>query len=196
MGLISQSVMFEGPAPSLAQIVEKIVAIAGLPLNVEESSSEIKGGVFDLHATIGFAALPSHSIKIYTYRKRAVQKIIAQTGLSAPGLAKVVEGANERPGTETICLQAYHGQDLTAMDVATLALESLGGQPRKPISPEMRKQYSKPLSAARFRARAYSIRTMNLALFLGYAVCAVVLSPLILLFIAYFKILSLQKRRG
>ena len=82
------------------------------------------------------------------------------------------------------------------MDVATLALESLGGQPRKPISPETRKQYAKPLSAARFRARAYSLRALNLALFVGYAICAVVLLPLVLIYMAYFKILSLQKRRG
>ena len=83
MGLIRQSVTFEGPAPSLAQIVEKVVAIAGLPLNVEESTSEIKGGVFDLHARIAFAALPSHDIKIYTTTQCALKEIIAPDRLSS-----------------------------------------------------------------------------------------------------------------
>src|SRR6476469_9087857 len=147
MGLVSQSVAFESAAPPLSRIVDKIVEIGGLPVKVQESDSEIREDLYDLHAHIGFACLPNHDIKIYTYRDGAVRELLVQTGLSKQLVAKVVEGADERTGTPRVYLEGYSGQDLSIMEVTTLALESLGGQPRSAPSPQVREKYAKPLTA-------------------------------------------------
>src|SRR3954470_11703465 len=156
MGLVTQGVAFEGTAPPLSRIVDKITEIGGLPLQVQESNSDIRGDLYDLHARIGFACLPAHDIKIYTYRDGAVKELLEHSGMSKLPIAKVMEGANERLGSQSVYLEGYRGQDLTIMDVTILALESLGGQPRVAPSPEVRKRYAKPLTERQLNLRKQS----------------------------------------
>jgi hypothetical protein len=180
MGLVVQNVVFENTAPSLSRIVERIVEIGGLPLEVQESNSEIRGDLFDLHARISFECLPGHGIKVYTYRAGAVKELLERAGLSKQPVAKVVEGVHERIGAQTVYLEGYRGQDLTIMDVATLALETLGGRPRNALPPKVRQKYAKPVSAAQLNLRKQSLRLRG-ALSMA---CAVLATPFVLIYVA------------
>ena len=180
MGLVLQTVVFESTAPSLSRIVEKIVEIGGLPLDVQESTSEIRGDVYDLHARIGFACLPSHGTKIYTYRTGAAKEHLEQAGMSEKIVAEAVDGVPERTGTQTVYPQGYVGQDLTIMEVTILALESLGGRPRNAPSPKVRERYAKPVSARQLFLRKQSLRLRGVL----SAVCAVLVMPFALIYVA------------
>jgi hypothetical protein len=177
LGLVTQSVEFEGPAPPLLSIVDKIVEIGGLPLQVEESTPEIRADLYDQYARIGFACLTAHDIKIYTYLDGAVKNFLERSGMNKLPIAKVMVGANERPGSQTVYLEAYRGQDLTIMDVTVLALESLGGRPRVAPSPEVREKYAKPLTEAQLIVRKQSLRLRGLA----HAIVAIMAVPFILI---------------
>jgi len=181
MGLITTEVKFAGPAPPLARIVEKIQEIGGLPLVVEESNSEIRGDLYDLHARVGFECLSKHDIKIYTYREGAVKKFLEQSGMSKMPIAKVMTGANERAGTQTVYLEAYRGQDLTIMEVTTLALESLDGEPRTAPTPDVRRKFSKPLTERELNQRKRSLRLRGIA----HAIVAILALPFVLIYAAW-----------
>jgi len=158
MGIVTQSVRFNGHAPPLERIIEEMNRIAGLPLHVEESSAEVKGKVFDLHAKIAFNCLRSHGIEVYTYLPGSVQRVIDGAGLSGPGLAKVVEGGREPPGTQTVVLRGYSGQELSIMYAAVLALESLGGTARTPVDPKIREEFGTARSSTQLKLKAARLR--------------------------------------
>jgi len=180
MGIVSREVAFQGTAPPLSRVVDKITEIGGLPLEVQESSAEIRGDLFDMDARIGFACLTNHDIKIYSYRNGAVKEFLEKAGPSMVPIAKVMVGANEPAGIQTVYLEGYRGQELSIMDLAVLALESLGGQPRTPPSPQMRDKYAKPLTASQMNRRKYSLRLRSLA----YAAVAIMAAPFALIYVA------------
>jgi hypothetical protein len=180
MGLITREVKFEGTAPPLSRIVEKIKEIGGLPLVMEESTSEIRGDLYDLYERIGFACLSNHDIKIYSYREGAVKKFLEQSGMSKMPIANVVTGAHERAGTQTVYLEAYRGQDLTIMDVTILALESLGGVPRTAPTSEMREKYTRHLTEQQLTHRKRWLPLRSIAL----AIVALLALPFILAYVA------------
>jgi hypothetical protein len=186
MGLVSTDVKFEGKAPPLSRIVEKIKEIGGLPLVVEESNSEIRGDLYDLHERIGFACLANHDIKIYSYRDGAVKKFLEQSGMSKMPVANVVEGAREPTGTQTVYLEGYMGQDLSIMDVTILALESLGGHPRIAPTREVREKYAKPLAEQQLNQRKRSLRLRGIA----SAIVAVLALPFVLAYVAFVALFA------
>lgn len=180
MGIVSREVSFQGMAPPLSLIVDKIAEIGGLPLEVQESSAEIRGDLFDLDARIGLACLSNHDIKIYTYRNGAVKEFLEKAGPSMLPIAKVMVGAKEPTGVQTVYLEGYRGQDLSIMDLAVLALESLGGQPRIPPSTQMREKYAKPLTESQLNCRKYTLHSRSLA----YSAVAIMAAPFALIYVA------------
>jgi hypothetical protein len=158
MGIVTQSVRINGQAPPLQRIIDEINRIAGLPLHVEESNAEVKGGVFDLHARIAFNCLRSHDIQVYTYQPGAVQSVIQGAGRSGPGLARVIEGGREPPGTQTVVLLGYAGQELSIMYATVLALESLGGTAGTPVDPKIREEFATVRSAKQLKLKAARLR--------------------------------------
>jgi hypothetical protein len=66
------------------------------------------------------------------------------------------------------------------MDVATLALEALGGQPRTAPTPKMREKYSEPLTVQELNQRKRSLRLRGLA----SAIVALLALPFVLIYAA------------
>jgi len=162
MGLVVQQVNFDGRAPSLLQIVQKITQTGGLPLTVEESSPTIRGNLFDLHARLAFARFPKDKIEVTTYRTGAVSEQLKRDGVSDLPLAKVVQGAREPSGTQTVYMQGYMGQEPTLFFITAIALEALGGRPRFPITDAERREFGVTVALADLERRYKKTRRHNM----------------------------------
>jgi hypothetical protein len=152
MGVVIAEVVFDGQAPELSRIAEKVTELSTLPLSVTESGADVKAGLYDLHASLAFACAPRAQLELYSYRPGAVKEFYQQTfGDADLPLARFVQGLNEPPGTQAVYLQGYVGQEPTLLFVTELALETLGGRPRESIPEEMRREYGAPVSAAQLK---------------------------------------------
>jgi hypothetical protein len=154
MGVVVVQVAFDWHAPDLSRIAEKITELSGLPLKVIESGADVKADLYDWHAHLMFTCDPEVQLKLHCYRAGAVQECYRQTfGDARLPMAKYVQGLNEAPGTQTVYLRGYVGQELTLLLVTELALEALGGRPHHPISEEVRREYGAPINATQLEAR-------------------------------------------
>jgi hypothetical protein len=142
MGIVVTQVVFDGQAPELSSIAGKVAELSGLPLSVTDSGADVKAGLYDLHAYLAFACHPETPLRLHSYRAGAVKELYHQTfGEARRPIAKCVQGLNEAPGTQTVYLHGYVGQEPTLLFVTELALEALGGRPRTPMAEEVRRDY-------------------------------------------------------
>jgi hypothetical protein len=172
MAIVTQKAQFKTPAPGLAQITDAITEICGLGVTAEESSAEIKGGLFDMHADLAFPAYPKNKVQIHTYIPGIVQKHHQEMMKEFGGFAPQAQGWDEGPEVQTVYLRIYLGQEPTLFEVAGLALEKLGGKLAQPVSEETRDIYGAKLTLGTLKKRHFKSSGQN---YLGLAVILVVL---------------------
>jgi hypothetical protein len=154
MGVVVAQAVFYGTAPELQRIGEKVAEMSGLAVSVTESSAEIKYTLYDLHGYIAFACDPESRIELHSYRTGAVKELCdGMFGTNDFPLAHAVQGRNEAPGTQTVHLRGFVGQEMTLFFVIELALEALGGRCPDPLPDDVRQEYSKPITAAELLER-------------------------------------------
>ena len=162
MGIVIQEVTFDAPAPTAARVVAKLTELVGLPLTISESTPEIRGSLFELHAQLAFARFPQVPVELTAYRAGAVQEHLQRTGMNALPFASVVQGSNEAVGTQTVYVRGYIGQEPTLLLAATLALEALGGRLREPLSDELRREYGAKVLPEELERRHRRVRRQGL----------------------------------
>lgn len=154
MGVVINEVAFQGRAPQLSDIADKITEVSGLPLSVTESGEDVKGDLYDLHGYLAFACAPEQQLEIHAYRGGAVRKLCEEMfGNVRLPIRKCVQGTNEPAGTQSVYLRGYIGQELTLLATTTLALEALGGRPKHPVGDEERREYETPITPAQLEER-------------------------------------------
>jgi hypothetical protein len=179
MGIVTAAVVFDGQAPELTRIVEKVTELSGLPLSVSESGADLKADLYDLHAHLAFACDPNALLVLHSYRAGAVKAFYRETFGDTPlPVARYVQGLNEAPGTQTVYLQSHIGQEPTLFFVTELALEALGGRPRSPIPEELRRDYGTPITPAQLEARRREVGRQTLGMVLVVVLLLPVLIPL------------------
>src|SRR5439155_24802389 len=75
MGLVVTEVVFDGRAPALADVADRVTGMTGLPLAVAESGPDVRGDLFDLHAHLAFAGAPDTRLEVSAYRPGAVREV-------------------------------------------------------------------------------------------------------------------------
>jgi hypothetical protein len=154
MGIVTAEVAFDGRAPDLRHIADKIRELTGLAVSVTGSEAGLKGNLFDQHGYLDFACAPGSQLELHTYRARAVRELHDQTfGDARLPTAKFVKGLNEPPGTQTVYLWGFVGQEPTLLFATQIALEALGGRPLHPIPEEVRREYGRAIHAAELEHR-------------------------------------------
>jgi hypothetical protein len=150
MGVVLSEVVFDGQAPGLSAVADKVTELSGLPLSV----ADLEGDWYDLHARLTFACAPETHLEVHAYRPGAVKELYRQTfGDSDLPIARYVQGLNEPAGTQAVYLRGYIGQEPTLWLVTLLALEALGGRLRRPIADEDRRRYGTPVTPAQLEER-------------------------------------------
>jgi hypothetical protein len=190
MGVVVSEVSFDGQAPELSRIADKVTELSGLPLSVTESGADVKGNLHDRHAYLAFAYYPEARLELDSYRPGAVKECYQQTlGDTRLHMAKYVQGLKEAPGTKTVYLRGYVGQEPTLLFVTQLALEALGGRPRYPISDEVRREYGTPITVSQLEARRRKVRKQAQAAALVGVLLLPVLIPLWLVGFVLFVVI-------
>jgi hypothetical protein len=129
MGVVVSEVVFDGEAPELSAIADKVTELSGLPLSVADGD----GDLYDLHAHLAFACAPETQLEVHAYPAGAVKEFYHQTfGDADLPFARCVQGLNEPAGTQAVYLRGYIGQEPTLLFVTILTLEALGGRPSTP----------------------------------------------------------------
>jgi hypothetical protein len=146
MGPMFDQVSFVGRAPDLTSIAERVTALCGLRVILKRSDREDNEILYDQHGSMAFACSPQEAITVFTYKPGAVRKSFTDLtdGVELP-LSPHVLGLDEPDGIQAVHLEGYVGLE-TLMAVTLLALESLGGKPRKPISEECRREYERTIT--------------------------------------------------
>jgi hypothetical protein len=159
MGMVFGEVAFDGRAPELSRIADKITEVSGLPVSVTGSAADVEGDLYDMHTSLAFACAPEERLEVHTYLPGAVREFYNEAieGIELP-TAKFVQGMSEPAGTQTVYLRGYIGQEPTLLAVAILALEALGGHPRHPTSEELRREYGKPITTTQLTERRRKLR--------------------------------------
>jgi hypothetical protein len=202
MAIVSQKVKFKTPAPSLQRITDTITGICGLPVTAEESSAEIKGSLFDLHASLAFPAYPKDKLQIHTYIPGIVQKHHQEMMKELGGFAPPAQGWDEGPEFQTVYLIIYLGQEPTLFEVAGLALEKLGGILDHPIPEETRKTYDTKLALGTLKKRHFKSTAQGLLMMFILLIALPITVPLTLLRAALTrpgrikKALQLMREKG
>jgi len=147
-------ITFDGQAPSLHRIGEKVAELSGLTVAIKDSGVDVKGTLFDLHGSVAFACALDEWLELFCYRHGAVRALHdATVGASRMSSETLVQGRHEATGIQAVHLRSGFGLEPTLISVTILALEALGGHPREPITPEMRREYGKPITGTQFEER-------------------------------------------
>ena len=168
MGVTVEEVVFAYPAPSAGAISTRVAERTGLPVTVAEDSPDDRRDLYDLRADLAFAAHPKSPVQVTAYRPGAVRNHLRRTGMDRSPLARVVQGANEADGTQTVHVRGYVGQEPTLFVAVTLALESLGGRCSRPVSDDWQRDYAGPVSADELARRVRRVERqgkLTLAMF-------------------------------
>jgi hypothetical protein len=193
MGLPPPTIVsFEGPAPGLSRIAEKIAELSGLEVSVEEPGDEVMADLYDLYGDLSFKCDPQDQLNIWVYRPRAVRDNYVETfgdsGLALP-IANCMVGLNEPAETQAVYLD--HRRDrVGALHSATmLALEALGGHASPAITEDARRRLAAPISASELLRQRRKVR--NRSLFQGVILVLLlpVLIPLCVLSLLWFLML-------
>src|SRR5262245_55255385 len=96
MGMVFGEVAFDGRAPELSRIADKITELSGLPVSVTESAADVKSDLYDMHTSLAFACAPEERLEAHTYLPGAVRKLDNEAieGIELP-TAKLVQGMSE-----------------------------------------------------------------------------------------------------
>lgn len=192
MGMVVREVTFDGCVPTAMHIAKQMEELAGLQIALEENGPEICGDLYDLSAHLAFARFPQDRIKIVAYRpsttKKDLKKDIEETGMSEFPVASRIQGANESPGTQTVFLQGFMGQEPTVLIVANLALERLGGRLHSPIADELRKEYDRRITVGELELRHRKVRRQALLRFLVGVLTMPIWLPLQLLLFGWHMV--------
>jgi hypothetical protein len=153
MGLVFDQVSFDGRAPDLLRIADKVTELCGLPVTVKQSGDDIKQNLYDQHGYIAFACAEQDKLELFSYRPGAVRQFYEESfeGLELP-MAKFVTGLNEPAGTQVVYLRGTFGLE-TLMGVTALALEALGGRPSEPMEVPERREYGRRITEAELLQR-------------------------------------------
>jgi len=151
MGIVANSIVFEGPLPDLTEIVERVTGIAGQPVAMIEPEADEELDLYDLNVTLELAGARKTRITVKVYRPGSVREYCEGTDFPMP---EAVDGYGETGAVRTVYLRGYLGQELALFHLTLLALESLGGRRAHPIADDVRRRYGEPISdseAARWR---------------------------------------------
>jgi hypothetical protein len=162
MGIIFEEAAFEGKAPSPKQIAEKLEEIAGLPIILNEFSQDDCGPLHDFYAHIAFARFPKFEIELHAYRPGAVAKFLQESKLDNLPMTKVMTGANEPPGIQTVHLEWHIGLEPTLFYATLFSLESLGGRLQGSIPEYLRREFGGRISEDELDRRWRKTRTKGL----------------------------------
>ena len=177
MGIALQEVVFEGKAPRLEELSEKISDCLGLALIATELDDQIKGDLYDVRGKIRLADFPKEAITVYAYRAGGVHRHMERAGMAEMPMAGVVQGANEKPGTQTVYVETCSGMEPTLALAAVAALQALGGriagEERDPASYE---RWVTRTSVAELRRRLRRNRNRTIIALAG----AILLSPILI----------------
>ncbi|MDB5356350.1 MAG: hypothetical protein JWN24_2803 [Phycisphaerales bacterium] len=178
MGIISEEVRFEGQAPEAARIADKVTEIIGLPMTLEESGPEMRCDCHFLHARLAFARFPDRRVELTAYHPGGVKEFLKRMGTDTLPIAHAVQGANEPPGTQTVYIRGYIGQEPTIIFATILALEALGGHLREPVSEEMRREYGSRITTMELDRRHRKLFRQGLVKLLLGVILLPILFPL------------------
>jgi len=166
MGITSQSATFDGPLPGLERIVAEMTRHSGLVVAVRDSTSDVKGSVFDLHCSLAFACEPRESVEVFSYQPGAARAgvdrmkalaALAEKSTSDPVVLEHIHHLLNLPTPEdrphAVHLRGSVAEEGTLFGVAELALETLGGTLRTPMSDARRGACEEPLDRATLRER-------------------------------------------
>lgn len=174
MGILIQEVQFHGDLPDLARIGAAITQLCGLPVTITDSSPDVKGTLYAMHARVAFDCHRSNTIEVFSYRPGAVRQLYAQvTANVPPDLAeppRALLGVNEPEGTPSIHLRTYVGQEPTLLMVTTLALEALGGEIKRPVPEAARRTYSRLLTPAALKWRTRKLQALTVVAMIAFIV--------------------------
>jgi hypothetical protein len=179
MGILLHGVVFDGKAPDLSRVAEKITEISTLAVSIEHLELEKQSPNHDLGAYLAFACSPQDRFKIHIRHSKADYESDSTDDLKG----KSLQEPNATPETQTVCLESYVGQECTIWYATLIALEALGGRPFPPISKKSHQQYGRPITVSQLKKR----RRMELVLSTIFLALALpVLIPLYLLHSLFF----------
>jgi hypothetical protein len=147
MGLLMNEVSFNGQAPSLNCIVNKITEISGLEISIEED----RDSYCNLNVRLSFSNTPDNQLEISTTVSKIALNLHSHSTSYIP--RSLASEENESNDSQTVCLRMYVGQEATLLYIATIALEELGGYSKYPLSEEMRQKYSTRLTSSELERR-------------------------------------------
>lgn len=148
MALVSNSVIFNFPAPNIAEIISRVEEISGLPVCIIEDdgdnchdSEDMGNELYDMYHEIAFSDFADNTLLIYSYKPGEILKsTVEDLGEKYKDyLSQMViglEGADEKEGQQSIYLQTYLGRELSLYYASIIALLSLMGEAQKPIQLE------------------------------------------------------------
>lgn len=170
----------------MERIAAQVMEASGLPLTVCGSGAELRGRLYDMHAQLAFMQAPKTQVMLTSYRPGSVKELLQQQGMEGVPIAKVVQGAAEPPGTQTVYMKGYVGQEPALFWAVALALEVLGGRLREPISEEMRRKHGGRITPSELdRRHRQSRRKGMLSLVVGLLLLPVLI-PVWALSIAWY----------
>src|SRR3954468_16041582 len=110
MGVVMGEATFNGRAPELRQVAEKVAELSGLAVLIEESGPGLKGDLHDRHGHLAFACAPDQRLQVYSYRPGAVRAHYHEFsgGYDLP-TARFVQGLHEPAGTQAVYLRGFVG---------------------------------------------------------------------------------------
>ena len=178
MGMMFADVTFKDAVPALTAICEKITEITTLPVVVLRQEQD---DLHELNARIAFQCSPETDLELLAYRPGAVRRFCEES-FEEPShssfMQRIVQGANEPAGSQTVYLRGYIGQEPTLMAVTELALDALGGQPRNPIADADRSTYDRAITADDIAERNRNVATQMRRTIWATVVMLPVLIPL------------------
>jgi hypothetical protein len=191
-------IAFDGQAPDLQSIADKVAELSSLPISVDDSGANVKVNLYDLHGSFSFTCALDQHVELYSYRPGSVRELYTQmfgdAGLSLP-LANGVVGLNEPPETQVAYLRRPGDQELTLFFTTTFALEALGGHPRCLITQEMRQQYATPIGVWELRIRHWKEHIKSLLVAGVLLLLLPVLIPLYAVNMIIFRFKTLPRLR-
>lgn len=142
MGLFTNEIIFDFPAPTLDKIIKEITKISGLsvieidPINNKNQINDSLEDDEELHnfyQYISFECIPNHPILIYDYVQNAINDFVEKEKLESGFNAnwpQPLHGADEENGKQSIYIESYAGTETTLFLATNNALNSLGGVSR------------------------------------------------------------------
>jgi hypothetical protein len=142
-------VVFDGHAPNLASIANKVSELTGLPVSITAPDPKpwASQGVEDL-GCLAFACVPDEKLMVGVLRNIAAERANDQTSEPADGaVAKLTDRVPGGMSWEEIGL-IFSGQESTLYNVTMLALGAMGGQlPYYWPSEKVGRKYGEPITA-------------------------------------------------